>query len=166
MLLAQWSLFRSPSSLLFSTMEPGNWKVISLAAGYGHVIYSDQEVEGRHLRKTCLLISQEENKKRRFCYLHYPFFFILGMWIWRLESTAILRTISTSKWQHSRKTVDTIDDSHDNFFSSELSAFGILTEWETYAPYLFKPLFASFTIPVCGCPPKWFEMHIKSRIKQ
>ena len=44
-------------------MEPGKRKVISLAAGCGHVIYLDQQVKGRYLRKACLLISQKENKE-------------------------------------------------------------------------------------------------------
>ena len=76
MLLAQWNPFKSPSSLLFSTMEPGKRKVISLAAGCGHVIYLDQQVKGRYLRKACLLISQKENKESFVIYTTLSFFFL------------------------------------------------------------------------------------------
>lgn len=165
-LRAQWNLFKSPSSLLFSTVEPGKWKAISLAAGYGHVIYLDQQVEGWSSGEgPVFLFPKKKIRREESCYLHYPFFFLLEMWIWCLECNShfedSVHKQLTIQRENSRLLANLVTT------SSALS--GLLWEFllsEKHAPYLFKPLFVSFTVTACACPPNWFEMHIKSGIKQ
>ena len=73
-----------------------------------------------------LFPNKKKIKLENFCCLHYPFFFLLRMWMWCLECSSRFENMRTNPQAKKKLLIKY----HDSVSSSELSTFGILIEWE------------------------------------